>query len=402
MGPSGEITLGNNVNGNYLVQAGAGILLLQGSNTLAGGLVAASGTIWARAENCLSANTIVSGGTLQLFFGFDFTGTAMTLSGGTLHVNAGIPTYEGVVSLATDSSIQLDGAGDSLTLPNPAGLQGGSHNLNVLGAGTLVLGGTNNSWASVTVNGTLAFNSSANLIVAGPISGIGGVSQRGSGSIIFTGDLSSLTGASTVSAGTLGGAITDGGSLDVAAGATLAPGTPSAIGTMTINGALTLGGNLLVKLNKSLVQSNDMVAVPGGVSNTGNGVVTVKNLGPALAVGNQFTLFSSAVSGGDTLSVTGGSATWLNNLATDGSITVQTVSTIAGYSTNISYHVSGGSMTISWPATHLGWILQSQTNSLSTGLSTNWVNVAGTAAVTSTNIPMSATVPTAFYRLAHP
>jgi autotransporter-associated beta strand protein len=401
---AGQITLANTLNANYLVQAGGGSLLLQGNNNLTGGLVVSSGIVEARASGCLgTAPVTVTGGELQLIFNIDFTGSTVNLAGGLLHGGvSGSDSYEGQVVLATDSSVQVD-SGNSLTLANPAGVNGGNFNLTASGGGTLILNGNTNSWNSLNISfGTVAFNSVANLIVTSSISGGGNLSQTGTGSILFTGDLSGLAGLTTVSAGTVEGRFTDGGSMSVLPNATLAPGTPSAIGTMTINNGLTLGGNLLVKVNKSLVQSNDIVAVPGGVINTNNGVVTVNNLGPVLVVGDKFTLFSAAVSGGDTLSVTGGSATWLNNLATDGSITVQTVSTIAGYSTNISYHVSGNSMTISWPATHLGWILQSQTNSLSTGLSTNWVNMAGTATVTSTNIPVSATVPTAFYRLAHP
>jgi len=134
--------------------------------------------------------------------------------------------------------------------------------------------------------------------------------------------------------------------MSVLPNAILAPGTPSAIGTMTINGGLTLGGNLLVKLNKSLVQSNDIVAVPGGVSNTNNGVVTVKNLGPALAVGDKFTLFSQPVTpGGDMLSVVGGGVTWSNNLINDGSIIVLAIAVPHPVIRNIS--VSGGRLVVS-------------------------------------------------------
>ena len=76
--------------------------------------------------------------------------------------------------------------------------------------------------------------------------------------------------------------------------------------------------------------------------------------------------------------------------------------TIATNPTNITVSVSGNTLTLSWPADHLGWILQSQTNSLSTGLGTNWVDVAGSAAVTSTNIIMNPALPTVFYRQRSP
>lgn len=75
---------------------------------------------------------------------------------------------------------------------------------------------------------------------------------------------------------------------------------------------------------------------------------------------------------------------------------------VAGYPTNISFSVSGNTLGISWPATHLGWILQSQTNSLSIGLKTNWVDVAGSSAITQTNITINPAMPTMFFRLRNP
>jgi len=196
-----------------------------------------------------------------------------------------------------------------------------------------------------------------------------------------------------------------GGALNVLAGGTLAPGTSAAIGTLTVNGGLTLGGNVLVKLNKSLTQTSDLVAVPGGVSNTNNGVVIVNNLGPALVAGNSFQLFSQPVTGGETLTISNvsGNVVWTNMLATDGTITVLSVgSAIAAYPTNISFSAGAGQLSLTWPATHLGWILQAQTNGLGTGLTTNWVDVPGTAAVTVTNLPVGAVNPTVFFRLRHP
>jgi hypothetical protein len=70
--------------------------------------------------------------------------------------------------------------------------------------------------------------------------------------------------------------------------------------------------------------------------------------------------------------------------------------------TNITMSVSGGLLTLSWPASHLGWILQSQTNSLSVGISTNWVDVPGSEWSTEAYIPVEPAVPAAFYRLRYP
>ena len=64
--------------------------------------------------------------------------------------------------------------------------------------------------------------------------------------------------------------------------------------------------------------------------------------------------------------------------------------------------VSGSTLTLSWPADHLGYSLQAQTNALNVGLKTNWVAVPGTASVTTTNLPINKANPTVFYRLVYP
>jgi hypothetical protein len=75
-------------------------------------------------------------------------------------------------------------------------------------------------------------------------------------------------------------------------------------------------------------------------------------------------------------------------------------SPIAPNPTNLTFSVSGGILTINWPADHLGWILQSQTNLLSTGLSTNWNDVPGSE--TNTSFSASMAEPVRFFRLRRP
>ena len=139
------------------------------------------------------------------------------------------------------------------------------------------------------------------------------------------------------------------------------------------------------------------------MTGSGNGTITVTNIGaPALVVGDTFHLFNKAVVNASGLAVVGGNMTWTNRLAVDGSI--QALAAIASYSTNISFTVAGSTLSIKWPATHLGWILQEQTNALTVGLaSTNaWFDVLGTASVTGTNYTINPANPTVFYRLRHP
>ena len=69
--------------------------------------------------------------------------------------------------------------------------------------------------------------------------------------------------------------------------------------------------------------------------------------------------------------------------------------------TNLVTSVSGGHITLSWPADHTGWTLQAQTNSLSTGLGTNWVDVSGSSATNQVIQPIDPANPAVFYRLKY-
>ena len=81
-----------------------------------------------------------------------------------------------------------------------------------------------------------------------------------------------------------------------------------------------------------------------------------------------------------------------------GSLLVGT--TTASNSTNLTFSASGGNLNVSWPSDHLGWILQEQTNALNSA--SPWVDLPGTATITSTNIPINPAQPRVFFRLRHP
>jgi len=63
--------------------------------------------------------------------------------------------------------------------------------------------------------------------------------------------------------------------------------------------------------------------------------------------------------------------------------------------TNITASVSGKTLTIAWPADHIGWILQAQTNGLSTG---QWFDVPGSDATNAVVIPINPANTSVFYR----
>jgi len=70
--------------------------------------------------------------------------------------------------------------------------------------------------------------------------------------------------------------------------------------------------------------------------------------------------------------------------------------------TSIAAVLSGKTLMLSWPADHLGWHLQVQTNVPGAGLGGNWITVPGSEVVTSTNITVNPANGTVFYRLTYP
>ena len=74
--------------------------------------------------------------------------------------------------------------------------------------------------------------------------------------------------------------------------------------------------------------------------------------------------------------------------------------TLPSTGTNITFQVTGSQLTLSWPSSYLGWLLQS--NSVSLTQSNAWFTVPGSDTVTQQIIQMDATKPEVFYRMIHP
>ncbi|HLP76702.1 MAG TPA: hypothetical protein VK327_07235, partial [Candidatus Paceibacterota bacterium] len=187
------------------------------------------------------------------------------------------------------------------------------------------------------------------------------------------------------------------------AGSTVTPGLPT--GTLAVSGSATLNGAVSISLNRTNIAKNGALTAS---SITASGALTVTNLGPDLVTGDTFALFNHPVAGFATINLpvqnADGSITyqWQNNIATDGTIKVLSgASAIATNPTNITFSVGANQLTLTWPGDHLGWKLQSQTNALSTGLTTNWYDVPGSTTVTQMIMTVSPADPTVFYRLMY-
>ncbi len=66
------------------------------------------------------------------------------------------------------------------------------------------------------------------------------------------------------------------------------------------------------------------------------------------------------------------------------------------------YGLTSNLLSLSWPASHVGWRLQVQTNLLNAGLGTNWSDVSGTAATNGATVSVTPANESIFYRLIFP
>jgi autotransporter-associated beta strand protein len=252
--------------------------------------------------------------------------------------------------------------------------------------------------------------------IAGPITGLG-MTKLGTGTLTLSG-VGSLTGGTTVSAGTLLINGTWGGtSVSVASGATLggtgvltayisvasggvfAPGV-SGIGTLSCSNSMILSSGCTNIMEVSAASST-CDKVIGITSASFSGTLNVVNTGGTFTPGQSFQLFSATNYTGNftatNLPALTGGLVWHWNPANG---TLAVASSVATNPTNITYSVSGGNLNLSWPADHLGWRLLGQTNQ--GGISTNWVAVPGSSSVNSMNIPIDPANRSVFFKLVYP
>ena len=386
---SGEMSDG--ISMLSITKSGAGLWIFSGANTYTGPTTVSAGTLKIQNDTALGATstntTVNTGAKLQLeganlnvaedlVLGSGSTGAIVENVSGDNTLSGSITRDGALTFLASAGKLTiLSGIGDTT---NSVSLQGNGDGeisggitaasaLNKTGAGTWTLSGSNTcvAPASVSAGGLLVNGSLANAAV-------------------------------TVSGGTLGGNGVINGPVTISSGA-LEPGTSTNVNeTLAIRNHLVLSSTARFQIGKSgATPICDRVL---GVTNiTYGGTLIVTNVTGATWVGGEtFNLF--AASGSKTGNFT--------NIVLQPAV-AGVMPTFAPASGTLSLAVippptlvltnlGGGALRFSWTGS---FKLQAQTNSLGTGLGTNWFDYPG-----GTNSPVNLTVdPTkgsVFFRLS--
>jgi autotransporter-associated beta strand protein len=418
------LTLSNTLTGAAaLTVNGGGTLALNKANNYSGGTTLTTGIIGVNASGALGSGTVTaqsSGAAARFVLGDGVTlsnpfvamdvspgvglgllmvndntnGTVTTLSGPiTLSLAAANggdfvgPTSSGYLNVSGPVS-SPDGTIMSIRLGNLRFSGGGSYTEIQVGANTTSIGANNGVATNVVMD--IAGNGSA---TDPTYFDLNGFNQKLAGlkNTVAPANIAVVTNSS-VTAGTLtldlgtGNSFSFSGSIAGKLSLAVNSGTQILTGTNAYSGNTTVNGGTLELAEATLAANSTVTLASGGVLQL-DFAVTNKVAGLVLnGVSQALGVYNSTTS---PLYISGA-----------GSLLVAT--SIATNPTNITTTVSGGNLILSWPADHLGWRLQSQTNSLASGLGTNWVDVTGSTTVNSVTNAINPANGAVFYRMVYP
>ncbi|WP_026600982.1 autotransporter-associated beta strand repeat-containing protein [Methylomonas sp. 11b] len=347
---SDQLTIGGNIGGGFnITKAGAGALVLSGSNSY--------------------NNTSVSAGTLSLATDANLGSGAVTLVGGTTLIVTGATTIDNALTLSGNATLD-----NSTAVTLSGAISGAGTTLTKSGAGTLTLSSTSNSAATTTAltvtGGTLSVGT-ATTMVGGTLTLNGGSLTITSAGNTFSNAIALLADATitNASAATLSGQLSGSAALTKAGAGTLTlsnTGNSSAASTLTVTagtvsvasdsrllgGAVTLNGGTLNLANAGTIDNAIVLGSGNGTISVTNGTATLSGIisgtgsltktgGPALTLsGNNSHSGGTTIRGANGVSITG-SSTGAMNLGT-GAVTVEGGSTLAitGTGTTVSNNIT--------------------------------------------------------------
>ncbi|HTV41450.1 MAG TPA: autotransporter-associated beta strand repeat-containing protein [Candidatus Sulfotelmatobacter sp.] len=403
--PAYYISIGYGSSGTLSANGeGAGTL-----NLISGELDLTNAEYLSIGGRCNSATLNVSGGELdtpKIQWGFGTNGkitNMFNLSGGLVNVGSGGLTHDG-----TESNRLVISGGTFSTLFGQSWSDDGSLTVTI----------TNVPGPGIA---TFAPSQGASIKISSVMRGPGSFNAAGPGQVILAG-ANAYTGSTMVSGGTLtlentiesanivvaGGATFDLTSLPIVL--TLTSQTVSnSSSTVTLNGSINTGTGTVSLTYNGVIPS--FTVTSGTTTLSSNTKFYINNTGSPLAIGSYPIVTagnggSVAVSGSlpaVTVNGAGIAAGTTASLAlNDGGLDLVVSPPVNTTPTNIVISVTVNQLTLTWPMDHTGWELQAQTNSLSTGLSTNWADVSGSTTTNQMVIPVAPNNGSVFYRLVYP
>ncbi|MGC3956558.1 MAG: hypothetical protein QM813_00855 [Verrucomicrobiota bacterium] len=416
---SATLALSNVLAGPYVVTAtGNGTLALDTNNTFTGGVTLSGAIVNVNANRALGPGAVNISGAGRFVFGEGLTITNAFVAGsaspgiatGLLMMNnstnGAITTVTGPITLNAlaangghfagpvasgylnvAGSVTMPGAGSGYVLlvrlgnVRFSGVSSGYDYIEVR-EGTTSLGADNAIAASAVLD--LAGNGSASFDLNGFNQSLAGLKNT-----VGPANLGMVTnGSATLRTLTLdlgGNSYAFGGNLSGSFGLTVKNGTQTLTGTNNYTGNTTVNGGVLQLATATLATSATVLVTNGAI------------LQMDFAGTNQ--VAGLVLNGVSQPAGVYNSSTSPTFLAGAGSLRVQSIATNP---TNITAVVSGGQYDLSWPASHTGWRLQSQTNSLSVGLSGTWFDVTGSTTTNHVIIPINPANGSVFFRLINP
>jgi len=278
-----NLTIPGQITGSgQLLKDGAGTLLLTGVNNYSGGTRVDAGVLAINGD----VNLGMAGTTLLLNAGSTLQANAATtsISAHPITLNVGTPKF-------FDSNSNTFSISSSIT---------GFSNLTKIGAGTLILTGTNGYVLGTTVDGgTLAINTDASLGTANsPLNLNTGTTLRSDASLALSNRIITLgAGSETIDTNsfnlTIPGQITGSGALTkVGAGTLILTGSNDYLGGTTVNAGILQGNtnslqgditdNAAIVFDQSSIISGsyvDVISGSGSVALQGTGTLILANLG---------------------------------------------------------------------------------------------------------------------------
>jgi filamentous hemagglutinin family protein len=374
---------------NITIRTAGGSAYNPGANNLFGNTPGTDVIITPASINAAAANVVLQANndiTVTNAIAMTNNGVGITMRAGRdININANVTTNNGNIALtANDASAfganRLAGTGDIVMAAGTA-LNAGNGNISLMigpsavapfnpggitaralttTAGTISLQSTTASTVSGNVSlgsGLLSLNNAGAMTISGVVSGTGGLTKTGAGTLTLSGN-NTYTGATTINAGTLtlGAAnrIANASAVTVNVGATFnlnnfaeTVGSLSGAGIVTLGSAtLTTGGN-----NTSTTFSGVMSGT-GGLSKAGTGTFT-------LSGANTYTGATTINAG--TLRLSGGSAIANTSAVTLANVAGATLD-LNGTNETIGSLAGGGA---------IGGNVTLGTGSLTTGVATN-------------------------------